>query len=566
MANARWILLVVVSLGALLPLRTSAESANAPAETSLAPLPKPPPVGLPEPEREELERADALVARMTSAAGTARDQVLHEVSVGGPKLVPAVAQRLAAIADKAEREEMKRLLGEARRRARDEVREDLRSEGRREKVVTPDYLGVLVAHAHPDSKAWRDLVAVVALSRILVEVGTVEAARQLVEVYVRFGEFLRVDTQLQLEKMGDRALAALIETRRHKADKIAKWAERQLDALGKAVPGEAIQTGDPEVLADVLRAYGRIRDPDAARIVVTFCNSERAQVREAARQAVAMMGEVAQWQLRDTYENFAGQRPPRDWSWERTARELFERFDRQRLAQVYNLFEQGKRSHREKKLDDMQSAFDRVLAQNPLFDRRGEMAAGYLEYAREAPPARRDQALAAVRRAERIAPNEGVRKAASSLRLTLEAETWLERGTADQSLLRRGLELDPANQRAKRLLASPDWGQPSAQVGRYRYLGAGAIAVVALVGMVSIWFGFRRKQPLAQGAAPAAETAPPETVPATESRTDAAEFEPAAESETEPASASANAEALAPEPPRDPIGELLGETDDRKPS
>jgi hypothetical protein len=456
MANARWTLLVIVGLGALGPLPATAESSGAPAEGSLAPLPRLPTVGLPDPEREDLERLDALIARVTSAEATARDSALRDLSAEGPKLVPAVARRLNAIADQADREEMKRLLGEVRRRSRDQMREDLRSEGRRDKVVTPDYLGMLVAHPHPDSKAWRDLVAVVALSRMLVEVGTVEAARQLVEVYVRFGEFLRVDTQLQLEKLGDKALAALIEARRHKAEKIAKWAERQLDALGKAVPGEAIQTSDPEVLADVLRAYGRIRDPDAARIVVTFANSERSQVREAARQAVAMMGEVAQWQLRD-------------------------------------------------------------------------------------------QALVAVRRAERIAPGDPIGKAASSLRLTLEAEGWLERGVADQSLLRRAIELDPNNQRARRMLASADWGQPAQRVGLYRYLAAGAIALVALAGMMSIWLGLwrKRRQAAAPVAAPRAEPSTPEQASANESDEHVVEPEP--------------------EQTVDPIGELLGETHDRKP-
>jgi hypothetical protein len=555
MANARWTLLFIVGLGVLGPLPATGESSGTPAEGSLAPLPKLPTVGLPEPEREDLERLDALIARMTSAEATARDSALHDLSIGGPKLVPAVARRLDTIADQADREEMKRLLGEVRRLARDQAREDLRSEGRREKVVTPDYLGMLVAHPRPDSKAWRDLVAVVALGRMLVEVGTVEAARQLVEVYVRFGEFLRADTQLQLEKLGDKALAALIETRRHKAEKIAKWAERQLDALGKAVPGEAIQTSDPEVLADVLRAYGRIRDPDAARIVVTFANSERSQVREAARQAATMMGEVAQWQLRDTYENFVGQRPPRDWSWERTARELFERFDRQRLAQLYDLFEQGKRAERDKKLGEMRGAFDRVLTQNPLFERRGEMAAGYLEYARQAPPAERDQALVAVRRVERIAPTDPVGKAASSLRLTLEAEGWLERGLADQSLLRRAIELDPNNQRARRMLAGADWGQPAQRVGLYRYLAAGAIALVALAGMVSIWFGLWRKgrRTAAPAAAPGLEPSPPEQASAEQSDERPAEAVP----EPEPVAAE-------PEQPVDPIGELLGETDGGK--
>ena len=76
--------------------------------------------------------------------------------------------------------------------------------------------------------------------------------------------------------------------------------------LGKGVPSEAVQTENQAVLADVLRAYGRTRNPDAVRIVVSFANSERAQVRDASRQSVALMGEIASWQLRDSYENVVG--------------------------------------------------------------------------------------------------------------------------------------------------------------------------------------------------------------------------------------------------------------------
>ncbi len=571
MAQRRWTSWVLggLVLGGLVTatLPLGAEPSGAASVPSLAGLPKAPPVALPVPEREELERVDALLGRMTSADATARDVALRELSVGGPKLVPAIARRLDTIADQANREEMKRFLGEVRRHARDQVREDLRAEGRREKVVTPDYLAMLSAHPHPDSKPWRDLVAVIALSRMLVEVGSVDAARQLVEVYVRFGEFLRADTQLQLEKLGDKAVAALIETRRHKAEKIAKWAERQLDALGKAVPGEAIQTNDPEVLADILRAYGRIHDPDAARIVVTFANSERSQVREAARQAVALLGEVAQWQLRDTYENFVGQRPPRDWSWERTARELFERFDRQRQAQVYDLFERGRRAEREKKLEDMRTAFDQVLVQSPFFERSAEMAEGYLAYARELGPEKREEALAAVRRAERLGADQPLGKAASSLRLTLEAEGLLAGGLADQTLLRRALELDPNNHRARRLLERAEHPGSAARVGLYRHLAAGAIALAALVGVLGIWFGLRRGRPevvlpaaprrdepprpeVAVAAEPAVE--PPRDVPPVAEPDPAGEPSPAVEPRVEPPA------------PIDPLGELLGETDEKK--
>ncbi len=62
-------------------------------------------------------------------------------------------------------------------------------------------------------------------------------------------------------------------------------ASDQLDVIGKTVPGEAVQTADNQVLADVLRAYGRARDADAARVIVSFANSDRVQVRDAVGRA-----------------------------------------------------------------------------------------------------------------------------------------------------------------------------------------------------------------------------------------------------------------------------------------
>ncbi len=92
---------------------------------------------------------------------------------------------------------------------------------------------------------------------MLTQIGTVQAVRELIDVYVRFGEFLRMDTQLQLEKLDDKAVGALIEARRHQARKIARWAERQLDMLGKAIASEAVQTEDQEVSRRRAQAYGR---------------------------------------------------------------------------------------------------------------------------------------------------------------------------------------------------------------------------------------------------------------------------------------------------------------------
>lgn len=361
---------------------------------------------------------------------------------------------------------------------------------------------------------------------MLAQIGTVEAVRGLIDVYVRFGEFLRVDTQLQLEALGDRAVPALIEARRHPAEKIVKWSARELDALGKAIPSEAVQMTDLQVLSDVLRAFGRVRDPDAARIVVSFSNSERAQVREASRQAIAMLGEVGAWQLRDTYETVVGKKPPRDWNWERTARELFGEFDRLRSAEVAKLYEAGAAAREHGDLEGMRRAFDQVLTRNPDYPKQSELASAYLDYAQKNLSKNPANALAALRRVERLAKDDSA-KVATSLRLTLEAENLAETGIADRTLLTRALEADPKNTRAREGLARFDRGEVK-EDNSSRYYGAGAIGLVALGGIAFVLLRGRgastatpaesppttAAEPAANSQAPASNTAETNAAPA----------------------------------------------------
>jgi hypothetical protein len=455
-------------------------------ELPLPPLPKAPSIALPRPERDQLEQLDGLLVRIRSKDLEDRSAAVREILELSPSVVPAIDHRMNAIAESADREAMKNVLGAIRTKARSDVRETMEAEGKRGSVDTPDYLEMLTLQARPDSKAWQDLVSLAAMSRALVHVGTVEAARELVDVCVRFGDLLRVDTQLQLAKLGERAVAALIEARRHQAPKISSWAERQLDALGKGIPSEAVQTTDQQVLADILRAYGRTRDPDAARIVISFSNSERAQVREAARQGIALMGEVGGWQLRDAYENVVGKKPPRDWSWERTARELFGEQDRLRLSRVYTLFEDGMRAKSEGRLDDMRHAFDQVLSRSPEFERGGEMAPGYFAFARETADQHPAEAIAALRRVRRLAATPAERAQAESWLLTLEGERLLASGIADQSLARRAIEIDASNERAKKLLARIERGELHTRSAWARWaaagaIGAGAVAAIAFI-------------------------------------------------------------------------------------
>lgn len=459
----------------------------------LPPLPEVPSDDLGEPSREAVERVDDLLERISAAADNLRESAQREILEVEPAWIPAVESRLDRLAEEADRGAMKDTLLQIRRT----TREALKGAGAGDagEVRTPDYLEMVVAHPRPQSKAWQDLVRVLALSRICVAHASVQSVRVLIQVYVRF-DFLRIDTQLELDALGERAVAALIEARRFPAEKIQSWARRQLDSLGKAIPSEAVQTENHQVLADVLRAYGRIRDPDAARIVISFANSERAQVREAARQAVAMFGETANWQLRDTYENVVGERPKREWNWERTARELFFEFDRLRMALVHELYKQGLDAWKRGDFGAMRRAYDKVLVRQPLFERRAEMAGGYLDYARVAKDDELDQAILALHRAQRVSTDEKQQDRISSMLLTLEADRLARERLVDQSLLRRALDLDPQNRRAVELLERLRAAGPGPSGEASRYLIAGAIGFFAFVAIgVIAWIRPREAPP-----------------------------------------------------------------------
>lgn len=479
--------------------RAAPDNAGA-RELPLPPLPQVPANELGEPSREAVARVDELLERLSAAADNQRESARREILEAELSWIPAVASRLDHIAEDADRGAMKDTLLQIRRTTREALK---RAASNGESVDTPDYLEMIASHPRPQSKAWTDLVRVLGLSRTCVAQGSVPAVRTLIQVYVRF-DFLRIDTQLQLEKLGERAVAALIETRRFPAEKIQAWARRQLDALGKGIPSEAVQTEDYQVLADVLRAYGKARDPDAARIVISFANSERAQVREAARQAVAMLGETANWQLKDTYENVVGRRPKRDWNWERTARELFWEFDRLRMAVVYDLFERGLAAWKRRDFPAMRRAYDKVLVRQPLFEHRAEMAAGYFDYARAAKDDELDQAIVGLYRAQRVSTDEKEQRRISSLLLTLEADRLARDKLVDQSLLRRAVDLDPDNRRAAERLEQLRAGRRDPSSETSRYVIAGAIAFFALVAIgVIAWVRPRASPPTAPDTAAA---------------------------------------------------------------
>ncbi len=439
-----------------------------------------------------LLRVDAVVEQLLSADPKARADALALVSTVDVSWLPAVAERFDRLAGAANKPALKVLFDRVRESARDRRVPSTPRAADAPARLDAHALELVVAYPDRSSAFLRPLTEVLAYARMLEVIATLPAARRVVAVYGRFGEFLRADTELAIERMQDAAVAALIEATAHPVPRVAEWAKKKLEDMGKHVASEAVQVQDTTLRGDILRAYGKTRDVETSRLLISFAASERAPIRLAARQAVAMLGEAGLWQLRDAYEKTVGERAPREWPWDRVAAELFAQFDRQRLSELYRLFNQGRDAERRGDLAAARAAYDQVLAWDPLFEQGPVMARVYLALAEQRADEDPEGATLALRRAERLAPSGEVHDRALSLRYTLDARALLGRGIVDDVLVQRARELDPNNARAARLEEQLERDASGASSTFQRYVGATLILVLALVALVVMALRQRR--------------------------------------------------------------------------
>jgi tetratricopeptide (TPR) repeat protein len=252
-----------------------------------------------------------------------------------------------------------------------------------------------------------------------------------------------------------------------------------------------VQTHDYQVLADVLHAYGAIHDLDAVPVILSFISADRVQVRTAARESLTSFGQDAVWKLREAYANLTGKPAPEGWSAAEVAKELFAAYDRLRLQEVYGLLEEGLKKDKEGKVDEAVADFDKVLARQPLLDRRGEMVPAYLAQAQKLEADDPVAALAELRKAARLAP-EGPRIAQINAEIAyLEGKDLLGRGIKDKEPFKRALALDPAHAKARAELDALESTVEERQ-NRTRAIAGGA-AVLFLGVIAALLFGGRRR-------------------------------------------------------------------------
>jgi tetratricopeptide (TPR) repeat protein len=422
---------------------------------------------------------DRLLGPLASPDAAARKEAATSITALGPSAVPAIERKLAEL-----RKSTNPSVGAAIKAARGFA-------GNQSSIRLAD---ALVAMGAPEATrgdiGYRIAVTTAVLLEALAKAGTTPAVKQLVKVAIDHGGVLRSEVARHVQALGDKAVAALIETRKEPSSELRRWAASQLEGLGKRVPADAVQTKDNQVLADVLRAFANVRDMDALPVLLSFVNSDRIQVRGAAREAVLQFGQDAIGKLREAYSNVTGKPAPEQWRAPELAKELFAAYDRLRLQEVYGLLDQGLAKQKEGRLEEAVAAFDKVLARQPTIERRGEMLPAYLGLADSLEETDPPRALALYKKALRIWPETSRAGQIEAQIAYLEGKELLARGIADVEPFKRALALAPGHEKARAELNRLETRHEERHERVRALAAAAAVLIVAFVGIVL--FGGRR--------------------------------------------------------------------------
>lgn len=342
-----------------------------------------------------------------------------------------------------------------------------------------------------DGSGYTTALTTAVLLQSLAHIGTTAAVRQLIKVATDHGGAFRSEVARHVKNLGDKTVPALIETRKESSSELRHWAYSQLETMGKRVPGDAVQTKDNQVLSDVLRAFANVHDMDALPVLLSFVNADRLQVRAAAREAVQQFGQDAIWKLREAFSNVTGKPAPETWAAPQVAKELFTAYDKLRLQEVYGLLEAGLAKFKDGKIEEATTDFDKVLARQPMLDRRGEMVPAYVAYAQKIEDTDLPKSLALFRKAARVWPSSPRASQIEAEIAFLEGKELLARGIADVEPFKRALSLDPGHEKARAELVRLESNVEERQERVRAFAAGGAVVIVAVLGI--LLFGGRRR-------------------------------------------------------------------------
>lgn len=404
---------------------------------------------------------------------------------------------------------------------------------------TPDWLAELAAMPEA-TPAVIESFETVAILRALGSTQRPEAAEAILEfAFDPVGLVYRDECGRKLRDMAPWSFPALLKAsadKKRDGGSYGRYATYQLDRLDKGRPSYALESApNDELEARMLRAIGEVKHPDAVTAVLDRCNSPSHTIRRAAREAwnAYVTGpppppapkakrKLPGGKLTDeelplylTYRELAynelnrrllemdgrevpvskvsGVPPPMVYydkkaDAEKLTQIYFEKIDAQRTAIWDEKIAQAKALAAQGKWDEVSQVYDAILTDDPMYAKRGEMAAGYLEAGNGFGAAGQwDKAVLAYHKAHTIDPDGPRAKEAEGQLFYARAMRAKAAGKDGSEDLARALAADPNNQNAQQAAKASARGRVAWM------LWAGIAAGVVAVGLILVAVAMRRR-------------------------------------------------------------------------
>jgi tetratricopeptide (TPR) repeat protein len=348
----------------------------------------------------------------------------------------------------------------------------------------------------------------VSLLRALEAQKSLEAAELIVgKLWPLDAKLFRYEAVRTQARLGVLMIPAYLRHRSHARSHVRALCEEGLAQLSITGPGRAVQQDDVALLAAILTAYGDALTFDAMPVVVSYLGDERVEVQRAAQHALSRFGKNAIWQLRERYVNATGKDPDPSWGHQRLRDALLRIYEAPKLSEFDAAMKSAERALEEQKLEAAEAAADSALRVLPASSQAARAVPIYDALARHF-EARGEllRALAAISRAERLAPEDPAAPQRRARALWLEAELRLSTGQVDLKSYQRALALDPGLHEASGALDDLT-GKSRERARTQRRAIGGAAALLLLLAAVFV-LRDKRATKLASAPAPGEESEP----------------------------------------------------------
>jgi len=259
-----------------------------------------------------------------------------------------------------------------------------------------------------------EVVSDVAVIRALSASGQPAAATIILDfAFDEVGIVYRDECGRYLRKMAPYSLPALImasQLDRKDASK-DRYATYQLERMDRQDPNKAIDSASADLKVLILKAFADSQYREAVYATLDHVDHIDPRVRAAARAAwteyttgrppkqapkrkLQMPGgklseeeeplwlnhrELADIELRRRLEALTGAAPSSRATLAEMSKQLFDFYDQRRNEKLEQSFNEGQALAKQQKWAEAAEHFDKILAQNPRFDRRDQMAETYFE-------------------------------------------------------------------------------------------------------------------------------------------------------------------------------------------